>query len=613
MIFLYPLGLLGLIGIPVLIAVYIIKNKYTEQTIASTYLWRLSERFLRKRRPLSKLAGIVSLLLQIACIATLSLALAHPVLVLQGQAFEYCFILDGSGSMQTQEGETTRFAIAKENIKEVITNATNGSEYTLVFAGESTSLVFERITDREEALLLLDGVDCSYTVAKPTEALAYAQGRFNENPALRTYYLTDKNYEKTDGITFVKVGTAQDNYAVSALEYEFTQTGITVTGEAYSYENDAELTIALYLDENPSPIASTSVSTTRLQPTAFAFDVPNESFYALKAVVKNADALLWDNESVLYNIESENSYKTLLVSETPFFLQSALEAVGSAEIEVISPETYTEKSGYGLYIFDGYTPQSMPKDGAVWLINLDGSLAGAGYSVQGEVIFENAQTLSLATGTSSTIKTLTKNLQGDAISVSQYMKYGLYRNFTTLLSYKGQPVVFTGANEYGNREVVFAFSLHNSNFPLLTDYAVLMHNLWEYSFPDVLEDVYYDCGEVLTLRFLPNTETVRIDAPSGNVRWLSTGGSNQIVLDEVGVYEITMTVSGVPRYFHIYSALPETERFPTVTEADFSLQGEASANGFDGKYDELWILLIVLLLVFAADWVVYCYDKYQLR
>ena len=88
MIFLYPLGLLGLIGIPVLIAVYIIKNKYTEQTIASTYLWRLSERFLRKRRPLSKLAGIVSLLLQIACVATLSFALAHPVLVLQGQAFE---------------------------------------------------------------------------------------------------------------------------------------------------------------------------------------------------------------------------------------------------------------------------------------------------------------------------------------------------------------------------------------------------------------------------------------------------------------------------------------------------------------------------------------------
>ena len=42
--FLYPLGLLGLIGIPILIIIYLIKNKYTEQTVASTYLWELSEK-----------------------------------------------------------------------------------------------------------------------------------------------------------------------------------------------------------------------------------------------------------------------------------------------------------------------------------------------------------------------------------------------------------------------------------------------------------------------------------------------------------------------------------------------------------------------------------------
>ena len=49
MTFLYPLGLLGLLGIPVLIIIYIIKSKYTEQTVSSTYLWKLSERFLKKR------------------------------------------------------------------------------------------------------------------------------------------------------------------------------------------------------------------------------------------------------------------------------------------------------------------------------------------------------------------------------------------------------------------------------------------------------------------------------------------------------------------------------------------------------------------------------------
>ena len=63
MSFLYPLGLLGLIGIPILIIIYIIKTKYTEQTVASTYLWLLSERFLKRKNPFSKISGIISFII----------------------------------------------------------------------------------------------------------------------------------------------------------------------------------------------------------------------------------------------------------------------------------------------------------------------------------------------------------------------------------------------------------------------------------------------------------------------------------------------------------------------------------------------------------------------
>ena len=64
--FLYPLGLLGLLGIPILIIIYIIKNKYTEQIVPSTYLWNLSEKFLKKKKPISLISGIISLILQIS-------------------------------------------------------------------------------------------------------------------------------------------------------------------------------------------------------------------------------------------------------------------------------------------------------------------------------------------------------------------------------------------------------------------------------------------------------------------------------------------------------------------------------------------------------------------
>ena len=65
MTFLYPLGLLGLLAIPVIILIYILQSKYTEQTVPSNYLWHLSEKFLKRKNPFSGLSGIISLILQI--------------------------------------------------------------------------------------------------------------------------------------------------------------------------------------------------------------------------------------------------------------------------------------------------------------------------------------------------------------------------------------------------------------------------------------------------------------------------------------------------------------------------------------------------------------------
>ena len=116
MSFYFPLGLLALLGIPVLILIYIIKSKYTEQTIASTYLWELSEKFLKRRRPVSKLTGILTLILQILAVVAASLLIAHPVFTLPASANDFYFILDGSASMNMQVSGSTRFEKAQEKM-----------------------------------------------------------------------------------------------------------------------------------------------------------------------------------------------------------------------------------------------------------------------------------------------------------------------------------------------------------------------------------------------------------------------------------------------------------------------------------------------------------------
>ncbi len=626
MSFLYPLGLLGLIGIPILILVYIIKSKYTEQTVASTYLWTLSERFLKRKRRPSPLAGIISLILQILAVTLISLAVAHPIITVPGSANEYCFILDGSGSMnmeagvQTEEGEVTapitRFEAAKAAIRQRINDAIDGSIFTLVYVGDTTGVIYERTEDKEQALLLLDEVTPACNTLNLTDAIGISQGYFNENPSLKTVLFTDSGYETVSNVEVVNVANAVENYSLSGITYTHLGHTVTVTGKVTSFESDRDLTLKLYLDGSDTPAVSDTVTVKANEPTVFTLAAEADAFASIRVVIAETDALACDNEYIIHNVKSENSYNTLLVSDRPFFLESVLRSQLNASIEVMTPEEYDGRTGYGLYVFDTVVPMDMtlPTDGTVWMVNVSGNVEGAGYTVQGEVALNKAELLSPATSSSSATRTLMEGLNGKEIYVTRYVKCGFYRNFTTLFSYKGSPVVFAGVTEFGNREAVIAFDLHDSNLPLLADFTVLCRNLLKFSFPDMIESTTYECGELATVNIITNCESIRVESPSGEVNYLKTdGASDSFRLTEVGIYRISMTVSGSVREFNIWSAMTEAECDPTQTLDAVSLQGEASDDGFDGKFDPMWIIFITLLVIFLADWMVYCYEKYQLR
>ena len=618
MSFLYPFGLLGLIGIPILIVIYIIKSKYTEQTVSSTYLWLLSERFLKRKNPISKLAGIISLILQILAVTVISLIIAHPVITLPDAAYEYCFVLDASGSMSFQNNNgQTRFEAGKDEILRVIDSSVDGCRYSLVYVGDDTNVIFEKLENKEQASALVKELQPSYNEADFTDAIGVAQGYFNEYPGVRTYLITDVAYKTTQNIELVNVGEDVENYAVGSVSYLQRGKELTVTGSLLSYRSDASLTVHLYLDGSETPIDTQTLSVLAGEPTPFSLTAAANSFSSIRVEISNADALMMDNEYIIYDVKSESSYKTLIVSDRPLFLEAMIATVINADIDVIDPKEYQGQSGYGLYIFDSVNAQiltDMPRDGAVWLINVDGSVQGAGYSVQGEVTFNGSELLERESSTSSAAQALMQGLSSDPIHVTGYIKCGFYRNFTTLLSYKGNPVLFAGTNTDGNREVVFAFDIHNSDLPLTYDFAVLVRNLVKYSFPDMIERTSFACGEDAPVNVIPNCDSIRVESPLGNVSYLDTSVAvDSVKLDEVGVYKIIMTVAGSQRELFIYSAMIESERAPLCEEDGIAISGDRISRGFDGKYDPMIFLMIVLAIVFLADWMVYCYEKYQLR
>ncbi len=613
--FLNPLGFLALLGIPVLILIYIIKNRYTEQTVASTYLWTLSEKFLRRRVPINRLTGILSLILQILAVILVAVIVSQPIISVNGAAEAYCFIFDGSGSMSMTEGGSTRFDEGRERIKEIINGSVKGSTYTLIYAGGTTETIFEDYTVKERAIEAIDGLERAYKDTGLSDALTEAQKYFNQNPAAKTYLITDKVYAQSQNVEIINVNGEAENFAVSSAEYAFTTGGMDITGKAVSYTGAAEVTLELRVNGEEEPLKTQKLSLAAGEEQDFTIETDLSDFASFELKIAEQDDLALDNSLTIYNIRHENASRTLLVSDGAIFLRSALTAAGNTQVDRISTEEYSGQTGYGLYIFENFVPDSTPTDGSVWYVNPGESPEGANFSYQTEV--EARLPAAYSTSTKTAVRKVLSGVQEREFLLKKYVKLGTGGgDFTVYATCDGSPLIFSGANAYGNREVVFAFGLQDSAaFTLSLDCVTLISNLLSYSFPEVVEQTSFMCGDMLQINILPGCKGVKVVSPSGKESYpdINTVVS-ECELTEVGAYKIYLTMGdGTERGLNVFSALPYAERQPVSEEESFVLSGQPAAGGLPGIYDDLLIIFIILAVVVAVDFGVYCYEQYQLR
>ena len=637
MTFVYPLGLLGLIGIPILIIIYIIKNKYTEQTITSTYIWNLSEKFLKNKKPISKLKGLISLIMQCLAVLAISLILAHPIFIIPNAANDYCFILDASASMNKIQDNKTRFEIAKDKIKEEIYSSLDGSKYSFIVVGNEI-VEYTDYTSKNKAIETIDNIECSYISNNCTNSIKYAQEYYDKNRSLKTYLYTDKNYT-VENINLINVGNNEANYAIVDGKYQinngytnsegnYVKGTIKFSGNVISYTNDSKIDLELYVDEEL--IDEMSVDVKSSEQYEYAFEVELSTFRKARIHIKNEDSLALDNDYELYNISEEQDYKALIVSDNEFYLQSILKVYDKVKtIDIIKPSTYSNSySGYNLYIFDSYSPDSLPTDGTIWFFNPKKSITGSRFSYRNSIDLNENNTDSKYEGkeliqatvygeekklVEGLIKTDGKDENKYGLYVMKYNIYGINKNFTTLFTCDDNPIIFTGVSQYGNREVVFGFDLHNSNLPLSYNYIRLMSNLLDYSFPTVLEKSNYVCGDSALINLLPNTKSIKITSPSNSTRYIDVNSAtSSFLLTEIGNYNVSITLeNNTVMELNIYSSYPLEENTDTTIDI-LKLVGQPENNYSDGRYDNLIILFILLGLLFVADLMVYCYEQHQL-
>ncbi len=631
MSFAYPLGLLALLGVPILILLYIIKSRYAEQTVASVYLWELSERFLKKKKRI-RFNGLFLLIVEIIAVIAVAMTVARPTFTLKDAANDYCFILDASGSMNAERDGESRFDVGKARIKEIIDASKDGSTYSLVVAGNTTWEAFRGVSDRDVAISVLDTVEGSWLAGDHADAFAVAQTYYTADHSPLTYLITDKNGE-IGNVTLINVSDTEENYALVSYTYQKKYSELTVSGQVISCDRDADIEIALYIDG--SEHSRTTVRATKSTPADFTFTSTSTAFDALKIVILNPDALPSDNEGILYGSAETKNNRTLIISDDPTYLKGVLTASGKTAVDVVGTEAYssaqTTYTGYGLYVFDSFSdserlPDELPKDGTIWFFDLQKSIPRTGFSFREVVVAEgkigdadagtereNCFEPTYTTSTSSFAMTLTAGLLKDTVSVKKYSRYVPNRVFTNILTCDGDGLIFVGNNENDNKQVVFAFDLHDTDLVLKPDFFLLMDNLLSYSFPEVIEERLYTVGDEVTVNLPSGCTELSVTAPDGRVTHPEMSSAySYFTLGQVGTYTVTATVNGNETEYLLYSQLPKEESYELSLPSS-SLEKQSDSTASDGYYDKLVIYFIILALAFVLDWGVYCYEQYQLR
>ncbi len=639
MSFQYPYALLVLLAIPVLILIYILRNRYKEATAPSTYLWELSQKFLKKRNPFHSRENLIALFVQMFAIAFMAITLAHPVLNLKGQAENRVFVLDGSASRNRKregtgyDGKETKFEVAKEDILKKVHAAKKGSTFTLIVTDSAEpKTVCQGIQDVTRFEKYRDTVDCSFAANGIKDSLSLAQKLVSSGSGSDVYLATDKKVNCDDNIHLRSYfNDKQTNYAITDVAFEYKDdtehdTYIVISPTYICYDHDnAKFRIRFSINgKDLGQVATVKAVSAGLEYTSgypFKYDGTIESITC--SVLEDQkekdkgykDCLDCDNSFTFYNEKSDRQAKVLLVSSNPRYFNAAFKAWG-VNCTVVSPSSFNTTSGYDIYIFDCVSPNKLPTDGAIWFICPKEDVADTGFTYLNSYSdSENGYKCTYTDNDNSlTYQQLTKNLAKRDVLVSYYSRYTLEDDFTTILAYNNVPMIFAGKTQYGQREVVFSFPLQSSSIPVTYDFLPLTRNLIQFSHPSLLDKFSYTVGDSLAINTGDEVQSRTRTRPDGTAVPIVKGTSQYLSydFDEVGTYILkTVNTDKTGKEVYRYVKYPKEEGNPLAEDSDaYQIVKNPDATKVNGIFDSILPVAIAAAVFFAADWILYAREQY---
>lgn len=606
--FLNPAGLWLLLGVPILIIIYLIKAQHEERQVSSTYIWKFSEKFMKKRLPIQRINKILLFLLQMLMIIAASLMIARPA-ISNGMSCEYIAILDASASMQIADKDGhTRFDRAIDEIEKLGKHIEKGHTVTVILAGDNVDYVIREADTVDKLLDALKSVKCGLGGCDVVQAVSKAEFISEQNGNVEILLYTDTKYDKAVNVDVVDFSSNEWNVVVENVSVKTDEKNTVIKAMVTSYNSDTTLAVGLRLDGYVEKAQYIDLQSNI--PKEVEFTINSEMKYdSLEVFTKVEDGLSADNS---YSVckKRTKSYNVYLASKSPLYLDSVLNALGNCKVTTVGQVEPSKLNGYDLYIFDGIVPEQYPEDGSVILVGTERLPEGVYVS---ETVDAKTE-LHISTKASEEVyEDIIDGISLNEAVVSKYSKLNHNLRWSTVLECDGAPVCVTKNLEDGKKFTVLSFDLHNSNLPLLVDYILLVRNLVEYSVPALVKGDDYAIGEKVKLTVMPYAKELYIELPDGQVRQLST--TEDVVTispTELGVYTAVITTDESGEYADFFVHIPNGETGlvePMNIEANIQVVEDASIE--DEAFAELWYYLaIILLILLLVEWGCYYYEQY---
>ena len=381
----------GLVLIPALILLYLLKVRRRDFVVGSTYLWSHLLRDLAAHEPWQRLHWSVMLATQILILTALVVTLGRPFVPTEAQqSIHAILLLDASASMQTTDVKPNRFEAARELARQTIRDMPEGSLGTVMTVKGKPEVLIATSGDRSALLHAVDAAVVTGGGSDIRQAMLLASALNTDRKLTRAYLFSDGAIAETDEIdtfgldfVFVPVGTLAENRAISTLSARpdpMNARRYQVFARVRNYGSlPARDTLTLYADGNLADSREIQLAAGQAQEFVFS-DLPIGT-RSVEARLGTPDQLPLDDLAFAV-LDVRRPAQILLITAGNVYLEKILSLVPNAEMFRTAPRRYftIDSDRYDLVIFDNFVPDSLPRGNLLFVNPSDSTI----FSVEGE-------------------------------------------------------------------------------------------------------------------------------------------------------------------------------------------------------------------------------------